>query len=118
MLPWGSLHAQQSRAGTVRVSATVAESCDVAVPDLVLGQRGPRPALSATCTPHTTYFVSPNRRITGATVEQVVSAVLAPTQTGVGTGKPVDHTLFGGVPATQVVPSGESADIASVRVYY
>ena len=91
----------------------------MAVPDLDLGKRGPRPALRATCTPHTTYFVRPNQRMSqGAMVDQVVSALLAPTQTGVGTGKPVDHTLFGGIPAAHVVPSGESADIASVRVYY
>jgi spore coat protein U-like protein len=40
------------------------------------------------------------------------------TVTGVGTGTPVDHTVFGAVPAAQVVPAGDYADTITVRVFY
>jgi spore coat protein U-like protein len=40
------------------------------------------------------------------------------TVTGAGTGLPVDHTVFGAVPANQVVPAGDYQDTITVRVYY
>jgi hypothetical protein len=104
ILPWAGLHAQQA---TLGVFARVEESCNVTVPA--------RGVLRATCTPHTSYFLGPEKGVLpGATMlRQVISAVQAPEQTGVGTGKPVDHTLFGGVPAAEF-----AADPVSVRVYY
>jgi spore coat protein U-like protein len=126
MLPWAGLNAQQTATTTFRVSAKVEEFCDVTAPDLVLGnytwQASPpllvTTAVRVTCTPNTTYFVglktgtSPARNaISGNTTGLV-------TVTGVGTGEPVDHTIFGGVPAAQVVPPGDFADAVSVRVHY
>ena len=105
MLPWAGLNAQQT---AFRVTARVVEFCDVAAPDR------PLPAaaqLRATCTPKTSYLVGPNRGTSpGATINDTV--------TGVGTGLPVDHTLFGGVSAVQVAPPGDQADTVSVRFYY
>ena len=40
------------------------------------------------------------------------------TVTGVGTGLAVDHTVFGAVPAAQVVPAGDYGDTVTVRIYY
>jgi spore coat protein U-like protein len=40
------------------------------------------------------------------------------TVTGVGTGTQVDHTVFGAVPAAQVVPAGDYADTITVRIFY
>jgi spore coat protein U-like protein len=40
------------------------------------------------------------------------------TVTGSGTGLAVDHTVFGAVPAAQLVPAGDYADTITVRVYY
>jgi spore coat protein U-like protein len=40
------------------------------------------------------------------------------TVTGVGTGIAQDHTVFGAVPAAQVVPAGSYEDTITVRVYY
>jgi spore coat protein U-like protein len=40
------------------------------------------------------------------------------TVTGVGTGLQVNHTVFGAVPAAQVVPAGDYADTITVRVFY
>ena len=40
------------------------------------------------------------------------------TVTGVGTGLAQDHTVFGAVPAAQVVPAGDYADTITVRIYY
>ena len=40
------------------------------------------------------------------------------TVTGVGTGLAEDHTVFGTIPAAQVVPAGDYADTITVRIYY
>ena len=40
------------------------------------------------------------------------------TVTGVGSGLAVDHTVFGAVPAAQVVPAGDYQDTITVRIYY
>lgn len=98
--------------------------------------------LRTTCTPNTTYNVGLNEGTSpGATVNarkmvsgtQVLNYQLysdaarskiwgnttgTDTVTGVGTGTAQDHTVFGAVPATQVVPAGDYADTITVRVYY
>ena len=99
-------------------------------------------AVSVTCTPQTSYNVGLNEGTSpGATVNQrkMISGASAlnyqlyqdanrtkiwgttigtDTVTGVGTGLEQDHTVFGGVPAQQVIPSGSYADTITVRVYY
>ena len=40
------------------------------------------------------------------------------TVTGTGTGLAVDHTVYGAVPAAQVVPAGDYTDTITVRIYY
>ena len=98
--------------------------------------------LRATCTPGSTYNVGLNEGTSpGATVNarKMVSGAQAlnyqlysdtsrttiwgnttgtDTVTGVGTGLAVDHTVFGAVPAAQVVPAGDYSDTITVRVYY
>ncbi|HVJ12287.1 MAG TPA: spore coat U domain-containing protein [Burkholderiales bacterium] len=98
--------------------------------------------LRATCTPGSTYNVGLNEGTTaGATVNarKMASGTNAlnyqlysdsgrstiwgnttgtDTVTGVGTGLAVDHTVFGAVPAAQVVPAGDYADTITVRIYY
>ena len=99
--------------------------------------------LRATCTPGSTYNVGLNEGTSpGATVNQrkMMSAGAqalnyqlysdsarqtiwgntagTDTVTGVGTGLAVDHTVFGAVPAAQVVPAGDYQDTITVRVYY
>jgi spore coat protein U-like protein len=98
--------------------------------------------LRATCTPGSTYNVGLNEGTTaGSTVNarKMASGANAlnyqlysdsarstiwgnttgtDTVTGVGTGLAVDHTVFGAVPAAQVVPAGDYADTITVRVYY
>jgi spore coat protein U-like protein len=98
--------------------------------------------LRATCTPGSTYNVGLNEGTSpGATVNQrkMVSGTQAlnyqlyressrtsiwgnttgtDTVTGVGTGIAQDHTVFGAVPAAQVVPAGDYGDTITVRVYY
>jgi spore coat protein U-like protein len=98
--------------------------------------------LRATCTPGTTYNVGLNEGTSsGATVNQRKMASGAnslnyqlysdsarstiwgnttgtDTVTGAGTGLAVDHTVFGAVPAAQLVPAGDYADTITVRVYY
>ena len=98
--------------------------------------------LRATCTPGTTYNVGLNEGTSpGATVNQrkMVSGANTlnyqlysdaarstiwgntpgtDTVTGVGTGLAVDHTVYGAVPAAQVVPAGDYADTITVRIYY
>ena len=99
--------------------------------------------LRATCTPGSTYNVGLNEGTSpGATVNQrkMVSAAQqalnyqlysdaarskpwgntpgTDTVTGVGTGLAQDHTVFGAVPAAQVVPAGDYADTITVRIYY
>jgi spore coat protein U-like protein len=97
--------------------------------------------LRATCTPGTTYNVGLNEGASGGTVNQRKMASGAnalnyqlyrdaarsqiwgnttgtDTVTGVGTGIAQDHTVFGAVPAAQVVPAGDYQDTITVRVYY
>ena len=98
--------------------------------------------LRATCTPNTSYQVGLNEGTSpGATVNQrrMVSGANAlnyqlysdtqrsriwgntpgtDTVTGVGTGLAQDHTVFGSIPAAQVIPAGDYADTITVRVYY
>jgi len=98
--------------------------------------------LRATCTPNTTYNVGLNEGTSpGATVNQrrMVSGANnlnyqlysdasrstiwgntagTDTVTGVGTGVAQDHTVYGTVPAAQVVPAAEYADTITVRIYY
>ena len=98
--------------------------------------------LSATCTPNMTYYVGLGKRMSpGTTISQPMvmlgaqasnsqsysgaarsanagNTMGANTVTGVGTGEEVEHTIFGGAPATQVIPPGNYADTVTVRVYY
>jgi spore coat protein U-like protein len=99
--------------------------------------------LKATCTPNSTYNIGLNEGTSpGATVNQrrMVSGTTGTlnyqlysdasrsaiwgnttgtdTVTGTGTGLAQDHTVFGQVPAAQVVPAGDYADIITVRIYY
>jgi spore coat protein U-like protein len=115
MLATTGLHAQQHT--TLRISATVEEYCDVTAPDHVAPSKdGARSGASrraalhlrATCSPNTTYKVGLNKNTSHS----------AATLTGVGTGSEEDHTVFGGVPATEVVPPSNYADTIMLRVYY
>jgi spore coat protein U-like protein len=99
--------------------------------------------LRATCTPNTTYQVGLNEGTSpGASVNQ--RRMVAPsttalnyqlysdsarssiwgntpgtdTVTGVGTGLAQDVTVFGSIPAAQVVPAEEYADTITVRIFY
>ena len=98
--------------------------------------------LRATCTPDLTYNIGLNEGTSpGATVNQrkMVSGTQSlnyqlysdaarssiwgnttgtDTVTGVGTGIAQDHTVFGAVPAAQIVPAGDYQDTITVRVYY
>lgn len=98
--------------------------------------------LRATCTPDTNYNIGLNEGTSpGATVNQRKMVAGArtldyqlysdsarstiwgnttgtDTVTGVGTGLAVDHTVFGAVPAAQVVPAGDYQDTVTVRIYY
>jgi len=94
ILPWAGLNAQQSTTTTFSVTARVEEFCEVTAQGKTL--------LRATCTPNATYNIDLNKR----------------TSTGVGTGRAVDHTLFGAAPVARVVTAGDYADTITVRVYY
>jgi len=98
--------------------------------------------LRTTCTPNTTYNIGLNEGTSpGATVNQrkMVSGAQVlnyqlysdasrstiwgnttgtDTVTGVGTGIAQDHTVFGSIPASQVIPAGDYQDTITVRVYY
>jgi spore coat protein U-like protein len=98
--------------------------------------------LRTTCTPSTTYHIGLDQgQSPGATVNQrkMVSGANnlnyqlysdsarstiwgnttgTDTVTGVGSGLAVDHTVYGAVPAAQVVPAGDYADTITVRIYY
>jgi spore coat protein U-like protein len=99
--------------------------------------------LRATCTPGSTYNVGLNEGTGGGTIaggRQMASAggqklnyqlyrdaarqqiwgntPGTDTETGVGTGVAQDRTVFGAVPAAQVVPAGDYTDTVTIRVYY
>ena len=98
--------------------------------------------LRATCTPDSSYNIRLNDGTSpGATVNQRRMASGAQvlnyqlysdaqrstiwgnttgtdTVNGVGTGLSQDHTVFGAVPAAQVIPAGGYADTTTVRIYY
>jgi spore coat protein U-like protein len=98
--------------------------------------------LRATCTPSTTYNIGLNQGTSpGATVNtrKMVAGAQSlnyqlysdsarskiwgnttgtDTVTGVGTGLAQDHTVFGAVPASQVIPAGNYSDTITVRIYY
>jgi spore coat protein U-like protein len=98
--------------------------------------------LSATCTPGSTYTVGLNEGTSpGATINQrkMVSGSNAlnyqlysdsarstiwgdlagkRSVTGVGNGSAQDHTVFGSIPAAQVIRAGDYGDVITVRVYY
>jgi spore coat protein U-like protein len=98
--------------------------------------------LRATCTPDTTYYVGLDQgQSPGATVNQrkMVSGANnlnyqlysdsahsivwgnttgTDTVTGVGNGLAQDHTVFGSIPASQVIPAGDYTDTITVRVYF
>ena len=137
MMPWAGLNAQQTARTTLSVTARMEESCKVTAPDFVLGNRTTRggallPAkiqLSVTCTPDTTYNVDLNKGTSrGATISERKTATAGAAVpgnttdtdrvTGVGTGREVDHTLFGEVLATQLIPAGDYTDTITERVNY
>lgn len=99
-------------------------------------------ALTVMCTPQTSYNVSLNEGTSpGATVSQRKmvsgsnslnyqlyqdstrtkiwgSTIGTDTVAGVGTGLDQDLTVFGSIPAQQVIPAGSYGDTITVRVYY
>ena len=99
-------------------------------------------AVSVTCTPQATYNIGLNEGTSpGATVNQRKMAsgsnalnyqlyqdssrtkvwgttIGTDTVAGVGTGLDQDHTVFGAIPAQQVIPAGEYADTITVRIYF
>lgn len=98
--------------------------------------------LRATCTPNSSYNIGLNAGTsTGATVNQrkmvsgsnllnyqlysnVTRTTIwgntpgTDTVSGVGTGLAVDHTVYGSVPASQVVPAGDYQDVITVTVSF
>jgi spore coat protein U-like protein len=98
--------------------------------------------LRATCTPGTTYNIGLNDGTAGGTIytgRQMASGqnklnyqlyrdsartniwgntTGTDTVQDVGTGLAKDHTVFGAVPAAQVVPAGDYQDTITVRIYY
>lgn len=98
--------------------------------------------LQATCTPGTTYNVGLNAgATTGATINQRKMAsgtntlnyqlysdqahsiiwgntAGTDTVTGAGTGLAVNHTVYGSIPAGQVVPAGNYEDTIIVSIFY
>ena len=98
--------------------------------------------MMVTCTPGTTYNVGLNEGTTaGAAINQRKMASGAnvlnyqlysdsarsviwgntpgtDTVTGTGNGLAVDHTVYGSITASQVVPAGDYADTITVRIYY
>lgn len=110
------LHAQQSAGTILRVAARVEAVCAITASDLNLDSAStpgasPRRGttyLRATCTPNTGYQVALAGGISSA----------MDTVTGVGTGMTQDHTVFGAVPATQVLPAEGYGEAVIVRIYY
>jgi spore coat protein U-like protein len=98
--------------------------------------------LKATCTPGTTYNIGLNDGAGGGTIytsRQMASGTNklnyqlyrdsartnvwgnttgTDTVQDVGIGVAKDHTVFGAIPAAQVVPAGAYADTITVRIYY
>ena len=100
-MPWAQLHAQSQQVSTtIRVHARVEAGCEMTASD---SNRHAITLLRATCTPDTTYAVGQNK---GASRNAVsVNAIGA-------------DTIFGGVPAAQVLRTGDYADSITVQVYY
>ena len=117
MLPLADLYAQQKAGAILKVSARVEAICEMTASDLDLAtttqSASPRRGtayLRATCTPDMGYQVAlGHSRGTSPGTDTV---------TGVGTGTAQDHTVFGAVPATQVLPAERSGDAVTVRIYY
>ena len=139
LMPWSELRAQAQQADTsFKVSARVEAGCAMSASYALHGTT----LLRATCTPNSGYQIGLNEGTSpGATVNQrkMVSGANAlnyqlysdssrstiwgnttgtDTVTGVGTGLAQDHTVFGAIPAAQVVPAGDYADTITVRIYY
>jgi spore coat protein U-like protein len=98
--------------------------------------------LRATCTPGSTYNIGLNGGAAGGTIytgRQMASGqnklnyqlyrdsahtniwgetTGTDTVQDVGTGLVKDHTVFGAIPAAQVVPAGDYQDTITVRIYY
>ncbi len=148
ILPSAGLYAQQTASTTFRVSASVQAACEVTATDLDFGaytaQAGSplqgTTLLRATCAPDSSYNIrlndgtspgaTPRRMVAGAQVlnHRLYSdaqrgaiwgnATGTDTVNGIGTGLSQDHTVFGAIPAAQVIPAGGYADTATVRIYY
>ena len=109
------LHAQHAARTTLKVSARVQPVCEIISSDVDLGaaaQGAGLPAgtalVRATCTPNATYNVGVHARTSSG--PGIV--------TGRGTGAAQDHTLFGAVPASEVIPAAERGDTVTLRIYY
>ena len=98
MLPWAGLNAQNT--ATFKVTVKVEESCEVAA-------RGAN-LLRATCTPNATYHVGLDKS----------TSPQQGTVTGVGTGRAVDHTLFGFAPAARIVRDDDDGDVVVAHIYF
>jgi hypothetical protein len=98
LMPWAGLHAQSQTASAFKVTARVEAACAVTASDFML---------RTICTPNSTdsiaYQIYPDA---------------ARRRTRVKTGLAPQDTVFGGVPAAQVLPAGGHADAITVRVYY
>ena len=113
-MPWAELHAQgQPVSTTFKVQARVEAGCEVTASD---PNRHAITLLRATCAPDTTYDIGLNKGALRSAFSGKTNST--DTVTRVGTGGVVDHTLFGGFPATRVVPAGEYADTVTVHIYY
>lgn len=99
--------------------------------------------VNTTCTPNTTYNIGLNEGTGGGTINggrQMASVggqklnyqlysdsarskiwgntVPTDTVTGTGTGLAQAHTVYGTVPAKQILPAGDYTDTITVRIYY
>ena len=97
---WGEAQAQQTASTTFRVSARVQALCEVSASDLDFG----------------TYSAQGSSPLQGSRIWGNTPGT--DTVTGVGTGLAQDHTVFGSIPAAQVIPAGDYADTITVRIYY
>jgi spore coat protein U-like protein len=145
ILSSAELLAEQTTSSTLRVSARVEAICEVTAADVDFGTyagQGGSPLLGTvrvqtTCSPGMGYHIGLNAvTSSGATIDQRRTAPdyqfysdsqrktiwgNTPginTVMGVGTGQTRDHTLFGSVPESEVIPAGPNRDTISVRVYF